>query len=175
MFQSSPIRHFTLLLIQTDAPLNPGNSGGPLVTSAGEVVGINTAVIQPAQGLCFAIPIDTATFVAGRLIKEGRIRRGFLGIGGQAVPLPRAVVRFHHLEAARGILVTAVESASPADRGGVREGDVILRFDHQVVQSVDALHRLLADSVIGKSIQLVALRGAELQTLTVIPAESRNS
>lgn len=160
-------------IIQTDAALNPGNSGGPLVNSAGEVVGINTAIIQPAQGLCFAIPINTAKFVAGRLIKEGRIRRGFLGIGGQAVPLPRAVVRFHRLESGHGILIIAVESGSPAARADLREGDMIVRFAGQTVRTVDALQRLLADGIIGASAEVVVLRGTELRTLTVVPTESK--
>lgn len=160
-------------IIQTDAALNPGNSGGPLVNSAGEVVGINTAVIQPAQGLCFAIPINTAKSVASGLIKDGRIRRGFIGIGGQAVPLPRAVVRFHRLAIERGILVIAVESGSPAARASLREGDVIVRFGEQPVQTVDALQRLLAEGVIGTPTRVLVLRGTELHTLTVMPAESQ--
>lgn len=160
-------------IIQTDAALNPGNSGGPLVNALGEVVGINTAIIQPAQGLCFAIPINTAKFVTGRLIKDGRIRRGFLGIGGQAVPLPRAVVRFHHLESDHGILIVAIESGSPAERAALHDGDVIVRFGGQTVRTVDALQRLLADGLIGVSTEIELLRGAELHRSTVIPVESR--
>ncbi|MBI3262323.1 MAG: trypsin-like peptidase domain-containing protein [Acidobacteria bacterium] len=161
-------------IIQTDAALNPGNSGGPLVDSAGAVVGINTAIIQPAQGLCFAIPINTAKFVASGLIKDGRIRRGFLGIGGQGVPLPRAVVRFHRLASERGILVIAVESGSPAARAGLREGDVIVRFGEQPVPTVDALQRQLAEGVIGSPTRVLVVRATQLHTLTVIPVQSKS-
>src|SRR5207237_7516260 len=127
-------------IIQTDAALNPGNSGGPLVTARGEVIGVNTAVILPAQGLCFAIPIDTAKFVAGALIKEGRIRRGWLGIGGQNVPLPRRIARTNALPAARGVLVMTVESGSPAEAAGVMERDILVGFADQPVAGVDEPH-----------------------------------
>src|SRR5205809_2215026 len=118
-------------VIQTDAALNPGNSGGPLVTSNGEVIGVNTAVILPAQGLCFAIAINTATFVAGRLIKDGRIRRSYIGVGGQNVPLPRSLMRMQQLSVTSGVLVVAVEPQSPAQRAGVLEGDVIVGYGSQ--------------------------------------------
>src|SRR5213592_1089061 len=120
-------------VIQTDAALNPGNSGGPLVTSRGDVIGVNTAVILPAQGICFAIGINTATFVAGRLIKDGRIKRGYIGVAGQNVPLPRRVVRFHDLPVESGILVASIEPGSPAQRAGLLEGDVIVGFAGQPV------------------------------------------
>src|SRR6185295_19017444 len=120
-------------IIQTDAPLNPGNSGGPLLNSAGEVIGVNTAVILPAQGICFAIAIDTVKFVAGRLIKDGAIRRAFIGVAGQDVPLHRRVVRFHDLTSDSAILVAAIEKDGPAQRAGLQEGDLIVAYDAQPV------------------------------------------
>jgi S1-C subfamily serine protease len=159
-------------VIQTDAALNPGNSGGPLVTSAGEVVGVNTAVIFPGQGICFAIPIHTAKFVAGRLIRDGRIRRGYLGIGGQNVPIARRTARFHGLELESGIQVVAVEPESPAKRGGIEVGDVIVALDDQPVGQIDDLHRLLTDSRIGVAVVLTLLRRTRKRTLSVIPEDS---
>jgi S1-C subfamily serine protease len=156
-------------LIQTDAALNPGNSGGPLVSSRGEVIGVNTAVILPAQGICFAIPIHTAQFVAGRLIKEGRIRRGHLGLGGQTVPLARGLVRAHALSAETGVLVVSVEPGGPAAGAGVQTGDVIVAFDGQSVGGIDDLQRLLADGPVGTSAPLTVLRRAEKRALPVVP------
>ena len=159
-------------VIQTDAALNPGNSGGPLVTAQGEVVGVNTAVILPAQGLCFAVPIHTAKLVAGRLIKDGKIRRGYIGVGGQNVPIPRRLVRAHHLPVETGILVVSVEDGSPAKRAGLAEGDVIIRYGERSVAGIDDLHRLLIDEAVGVRSTLSVLRGAELFTLDVVPGES---
>ena len=159
-------------VIQTDAALNPGNSGGPLVTAQGEVVGVNTAVILPAQGLCFAVPIHTAKLVAGRLIKDGKIRRGYIGVGGQNVPIPRRLVRAHHLPGETGILVVSVEDGSPAKRAGLAEGDVIIRYGARPVAGIDDLHRLLIDEAVGVASTLSVLRGAELVTLDVVPGES---
>ena len=159
-------------IIQTDAALNPGNSGGPLVTAQGEVVGVNTAVILPAQGLCFAVPVYTAKLVAGRLIKDGKIRRGYIGVGGQNVPIPRRLVRAHHLPGETGILVVSVEDGSPAKGAGLAEGDVIIRYGERPVASIDDLHRLLIDEAVGVPSTLLVLRGAELVTLDVVPAES---
>jgi len=159
-------------VIQTDAALNPGNSGGPLVTAQGEVVGVNTAVILPAQGLCFAVPIHTAKLVAGRLIKDGKIRRGYIGVGGQNVPIPRRLVRAHHLPGETGILVVSVEDGSPAKGAGLAEGDVIIRYGERPVAGIDDLHRLLIDEAVGVPSTLLVLRGAELVTLDVVPAES---
>ena len=159
-------------LIQTDAALNPGNSGGPLVSSRGEVVGVNTAVIRPAQGICFAIPIQTAEFVAGRLIKDGRIRRGWLGMGGQTAPLPRNVVRAHALSAATGVLVLSVEPGSPAAAAGLLDGDVVVSFGGQVVATIDDLQRYLADEPIAVAVPVRVVRRLELRTLEVVPGES---
>jgi S1-C subfamily serine protease len=162
-------------VIQTDAPLNPGNSGGPLVDSRGRVVGVNTATILGAQGLCFAIPVHTAEFVAGRLIRDGRIRRGYLGLGGQDVPLPRRLARVHDLPAARGVLVLNIEPGSPAARSGLRQRDIIAGFSGQPVGRVDDLHRLLTGDVIGVSCPLVVFREFERIELTVTPTESSPS
>jgi S1-C subfamily serine protease len=160
-------------IIQTDAALNPGNSGGPLVTADGRVVGVNTAAIRPAQGICFAIGINTAKFVAGRLIRDGRIRRSYIGVVGQTISLPRKLVRFHGLEQERGILVLSVEPASPAAEAGVRERDIIVSFDGQRVAGIDDLQRLLTDVRIGALARLTMLRGAEKLEISVTPLETR--
>ncbi|HXF48903.1 MAG TPA: trypsin-like peptidase domain-containing protein [Verrucomicrobiae bacterium] len=160
-------------VIQTDAALNPGNSGGPLVNSRGEVIGVNTAVILPAQGICFAIAVNTAKFVAARLIKEGRVRRSFIGVAGQNVSLHRRVVRFHNLPAETGVLVASVEQGSPAKRAGLSEGDVIIGFANQPVAGIDDLHRLLTDERVGLRCELVLVRRNELLRLTVFPREQR--
>jgi S1-C subfamily serine protease len=162
-------------VIQTDAPLNPGNSGGPLVDSRGRVVGVCTATIPAAQGLCFAIPIHTAEFVAGHLIRDGRIRRGYLGLGGQNVALPRRLARLDGLPEPRGVLVLVVEPDSPAARAGLRERDIIGGFAGRPVTSVDALHRLLTGDVIGASCPLTVFRELERLELHVTPVESRPS
>jgi S1-C subfamily serine protease len=158
-------------VIQTDAALNPGNSGGPLVTTGGAVIGINVAMILPAQGLCFAIASNTARFVASLLIRDGRVRRSYVGVGGQNTPIPRAVARPHQLAVASGVLVHSVEPRSPAAAGGLRDGDIILAFAGQPVTGVDDLHRLLTADRIGMAAAVVVLRGAERRTLTVVPAE----
>lgn len=159
-------------IIQTDAALNPGNSGGPLVTSRGDVIGVNTAVILPAQGLCFAIAINTAKFIAGRLIKEGRIRRGFIGVGGQNVPLPRRFVRVLQLPIASGVLVVSVERNSPAQRAGVREGDVIIEYGNHAIAAIDDLLRMLTDAQLHVKSSLTVIRQTEKLTLEVTPVES---
>lgn len=159
-------------IIQTDAALNPGNSGGPLVNSRGEVVGVNTAVILPAQGLCFAIASNTVKYVAGALIRDGRVRRSYVGIAGQNTPLPRALARAQGLQAAHGVLVMGIEPDSPAVSAGVREGDVIVAFNDSAVDGIDALHRLLTDQQIGVPLPLVVLRRGEKRTLRVVPRES---
>jgi len=162
-------------IIQTDAALNPGNSGGPLVTSDGRVVGVNTATIRPAQGICFAIGINTAKFVAGRLIRDGRIKRSYIGVVGQTLSLPRNVVRFHALAQDRGILVLSVEPASPAAEARVRERDIIVSFDGQRVSGIDDLQRLLTDVRIGTRTRLLVLRGAEKLEIAVTPLETRET
>ncbi len=160
-------------IIQTDAALNPGNSGGPLVTSRGEVIGVNTAMILAAQGICFAIGINTAKFVAGRLIKEGKIRRSYIGLGGQNVPLLRRVVRFYHLPAESGVLAVSIEENSPAKRAGLSEGDIIVGFESQPVAGIDDLHRMLTEEKVGVRTTLTILRQTEKLNLTIIPEESR--
>ena len=160
-------------VIQTDAALNPGNSGGPLVTSRGDVVGVNTAMIVSAQGICFAIGINTAKFVAGKLIKEGRIRRSYIGLGGQNVPLHRRIVRFFRLPVESGVLVVSMEENSPAKRAGLSEGDIITGFDGKPISGIDDLHRMLTDEKVGVKTDLLILRRSEKLTLPIVPAESR--
>jgi S1-C subfamily serine protease len=158
-------------VIQTDAALNPGNSGGPLVDARGLVVGVNTAVIRPAQGICFATSIDTAKFVAGRLIRDGRVRRSYIGLAGQNVPLPRRLVRHYGLPVESGILVVSCEPQSPAARGGLLEGDIIFAFDEQPVAGIDDLHRCLTDERVGRTARLAVIRRTERLTLAVVPQE----
>jgi S1-C subfamily serine protease len=160
-------------VIQTDAALNPGNSGGPLLTSRSEVIGVNTAVILPAQGLCFAIAINTAKFVAGRLMKEGRVTRSFIGVRGQNIPLHRRIVRFHGLARDGAILVISVEPNSPAERAGLRDGDVIVAFEDQPVSGIDDLHRHLTAEKVGAGVTLTVLRGGSKTILDIVPVESR--
>ena len=159
-------------VIQTDAALNPGNSGGPLVTSRGQVIGVNTAVILPAQGLCFAVAINTATFVAGRLIKDGRVRRSYIGVAGQDVPLPRRLARFYHLPVESGILVVSIEPGSPAQRAGLLDGDVIVAYDGRPIAGIDDLHRLLTETQMGVRSSLTIIRRTEILFLDIVPEES---
>ena len=158
-------------VIQTDAALNPGNSGGPLVNSNGEVIGVNTAVILPAQGICFAIASNTAEFVAAWLIKDGRIRRSWIGVMGQNAPIHRRVVRFHHLRAEFGVLVVGTEPGSPAARAGFREGDLIVAFAGQSVSSIDELHHHLVAKVIGVPTVFTIIRHTEKLDVIVTPEE----
>ncbi|UCD71974.1 MAG: trypsin-like peptidase domain-containing protein [Syntrophobacterales bacterium] len=160
-------------VIQTDAALNPGNSGGPLVTSSGNVIGVSTAVILPAQGICFAIAINTAKFVAGRLIKDGIIRRAYIGVGGQNVSLPRRIVRFHNLPIESGVLVVSIEKNSPAQRAGLLEGDVIVGYYAQPISGIDDLHSLLTEKQIGVRSQLTILRRSEKMVFYIVPEESK--
>jgi len=162
-------------VIQTDASLNPGNSGGPLVTTRGEVIGVNTAMILPAQGLCFAVASNTARFVAARLIRDGRIRRSYIGVAGQNVAIPRAYARANHLAVSSAVLVVSVESGSPAAAAGVQDGDVILAFAGEAITGIDELHRRLSEDRIGVPSPLTVLRRLERRTLTVVPAESSRS
>jgi S1-C subfamily serine protease len=162
-------------VVQTDAALNPGNSGGPLVTTSGEVVGVNTAIIMPAQGLSFAVASNTVRFVVSALVSEGRVRRSYIGVTGQTVPIPRRVALALRLAVSSGALATAVEAASPAAAAGVRAGDVIVAIGGQRVGGVDDLHRYLTAARIGLKLELVVIRHQYRQTLTVIPAERPNS
>jgi S1-C subfamily serine protease len=161
-------------IIQTDAALNPGNSGGPLVDSAGRVIGVNTAIIAGAQGICFAIPAKTAQFVASRLIRDGRVKRSYLGVGGQNVPLHRRVVRYHDLPADAGVLVVSVDPASPAHDAGLMEGDVLVELDGKPVRHIDDLQRILTEEKVGVRVPMVLLRQQTAKlTAWVTPAESR--
>jgi len=160
-------------VLQTDAALNPGNSGGPLVTTHGEVIGVNTAMIQPAQGLSFAIASNTARFVAAKLIRDGRIRRSYIGVAGQNVPVPRAIARAHAVAVGSGILVTSIEARSPAASAGLREGDVIIAFAGAPVAGIDDLHRHLTDERIAVATALVVLRGTSRRQLMIVPGEQR--
>ena len=160
-------------VIQTDASLNPGNSGGPLVTSDGQVVGVNTATILGAQGLCFAIGINTAKFVAGRLLREGRIRRSYIGIEAQTTVLHRRLVRFYDLPKESGVVVISVSDGSPGQRAGLREGDVIVALEGKPVAGVDDLHRLLTDAHVGVSTSLIVLRWTEKLELQIVPEEAK--
>jgi S1-C subfamily serine protease len=159
-------------VIQTDAALNPGNSGGPLANGRGQVVGVNTAVILPAQGICFAVGINTAKFVVAQILKEGRIRRARIGVAGQTVPLRRMAIRQHSLEVQGGILVLSVESGSPAERAGLTSGDVIVGLNGAAVAGIDDLHRLLPAEAIGAAMPVVIVRGTEKRELTIVPDES---
>ena len=158
-------------VIQTDASLNPGNSGGPLVTTRGVVIGINTAMILPAQGICFAIASNTARYVAARLIRDGRIRRSYIGVAGQTTPVPRAVARANQLAVTAGVLVVSVEAGGAATAAGLREGDVVLAFAEEPVTGVDDLHRLLTDQRIGIPAVMTILRRGARRTVTIVPRE----
>ncbi len=159
-------------VIQTDAALNPGNSGGPLVSSLGEVIGVNTAIILPAQGICFAIPSQTAQYVASLLMKEGRIRRAFIGVGGQNVLLPQQLIRFHNLAVSSGVLVITIEPGSPAERAGLREGDIIVAYNNDPIPGIDELHQTLTGNQIGTAASVTVIRNREKYTLRIIPRES---
>jgi len=158
-------------VIQTDASLNPGNSGGPLVTTRGVVIGINTAMILPAHGICFAIASNTARYVAARLIRDGRIRRSYIGVAGQTTPVPRAVARANQLAVTAGVLVVSVEAGGAATAAGLREGDVVLAFAEEPVTGVDDLHRLLTDQRIGIPAAMTILRRGARRQLTIVPRE----
>jgi S1-C subfamily serine protease len=158
-------------VIQTDASLNPGNSGGPLVTSAGEVIGINTAVIMGAQGICFAVASNTAQFVLGHLIRHGRVRRSVIGIAGQQVPIARRVAHFHGLDQASGVRIGGLEPKGPAARSGLLVGDILVAIEGKPLRGVDDLVRLLTEEQVGRPTAITLLRGVELKQSTVVPAE----
>lgn len=158
-------------VIQTDAALNPGNSGGPLLNSNGEVIGVNTATIISAQGLCFAIAVDTAKFVAGKLIRDGRIRRSYIGIAGQNVPIPRQFVRYYNLPNSNGVLIVSMDENSPARKAGLREGDTIIEFGGAKIEGIDDLHSLLSDERVEIKQKVVVLRRTERLEFNVTPLE----
>jgi S1-C subfamily serine protease len=158
-------------IIQTDAALNPGNSGGPLVNSRGEVVGVNTATIPSAQGLCFSIAIDTAKRVASQILQHGKVRRSYIGIGGQDIDLPRNLVRHFQLPAEKAVFVTAVEEGSPSRRAGLRDGDVIVALDGHPVSGMDDLHRLLTDERVEVESVFTVIRRSEKLDLRIVPVE----
>jgi S1-C subfamily serine protease len=160
-------------IIQTDAALNPGNSGGPLVNSAGEVIGVNTAMIRPAQGICFAIASNTAKLVAGWLIRDGRIRRSYIGVAGQNVPLHRRIIRFYDLPLETGVLVVFVEKDSPAKHAGLRDGDIIVAFNERPIGTIHDLHKMLVGEQIGVPAKLLVIRHTEKLELSILPGESR--
>ncbi|MBC8102295.1 MAG: trypsin-like peptidase domain-containing protein [Cytophagales bacterium] len=158
-------------VLQTDAALNPGNSGGPLVTSRGEVIGVNTAVILPAQGICFAISSATAQWVASRLIRDGRVRRSYIGVGGQNVVLPRRMQLLHSAQET-AVLVASVEPGSPASRAGIQEGDLILALGGIPIGGIDDLHRQLTEERLGVAAPVTILRRGERRELSIAPAEA---
>ncbi len=159
-------------VIQTDAALNPGNSGGPLLNSHAEVIGINTALILPAQGLCFAIPGNTAKRVASLLIKDGKIRRGYLGIGGQNVDLHRKIVHYYNLPIDTGVLIINIRIKSPAEKAGLYEGDIIIEFNGNPVSTMDDLHRYLTEESIGSASRITVIRNTEKRTMDIVPSEN---
>jgi S1-C subfamily serine protease len=159
-------------IIQTDASLNPGNSGGPLVTTRGEVVGINTAMIRPAQGLCFAIGINTARFVASRLIRDGRIRRAYIGIAGQNVDVPRALARANQLAISTAVRVASIEKNSPAARAGLEQGDIVYAVGDAAVAGIDDLHRILNEERINTPVEVSLIRKGERRTFSLTPSEA---
>jgi S1-C subfamily serine protease len=160
-------------VIQTDAALNPGNSGGPIVTSRGQVAGVATAIIRPAQGLCFAIGANTAQHVVGQLLRFGRVRRSWVGVAAQNVPLVRKLARHHGLGVDAGVLVVSVEDRSPARQAGVRDGDVIVAFGDRPVRGVDDLHRILTEEQVGIATRMTLLRGTAKLELEVVPTEAK--
>jgi S1-C subfamily serine protease len=160
-------------LIQTDAALNPGNSGGPLVTSQGLVIGVNTAVIMGGQGIAFAVPVNTARWVIAALLRDGRVRRSYMGIAGQQGPIPRRLVREHQLMQDRGVLVTNVATGGPADEAGVRAGDLVLDFGGTTIHRIDDLQRLLTADVIDVPVPVRVLRDGAPRRLMVVPREPK--
>jgi S1-C subfamily serine protease len=162
-------------VIQTDAALNPGNSGGPLVSSHGEVVGINTAAIMGAQGICFAVAANTANFVLGELVRHGRVRRAFIGIAAQQIALPRRLRHAAQFTQERAVMASTVEADSAAARAGLRGGDIIIALDGETIVGADDLVRALTGDKIGRTVALDVLRGTERLTLSLVPAERRKA
>jgi len=159
-------------IIQTDAALNPGNSGGPLINAQGEIIGINTAIIMPAQGLCFAVGSSTAEYVVGKLITAGKVRRAFLGIAGQTIMLPPRVVNYNHLKINRGILVQQVINHKNVENSQLKTGDIIVGFNDIPVGSVDELYLKLNDNFIGQRVEIDVLRKGIKQSISAIPVEA---
>ena len=159
-------------MIQTDAALNPGNSGGPLVNSRGEVIGVNTAVILPAQGLCFAVSVDTAKYVLGHLMRDGEIHRAYLGIAGQNIDLHRRLMRFHQLAKNTGVLIISVEKDSPAAGAKLQDGDLIVALEDQPIATVDDLHRMLGVDKVGTKSRLTIIRHSEKLDVEIVPQDS---
>ena len=162
-------------VIQTDAALNPGNSGGPLVNANGEVVGVNTATILPAQGLCFAISVNTARFIASKLIRHGVVRRGYIGVQAQTAPLNKTIARHYDLKHLSGALVLGSEAGSPAAKAGLQEGDVIVAMDGEPVEGVDELHKFLGEDRIGVTTRVTFLRGSKRLESKVMPEARKAS
>jgi S1-C subfamily serine protease len=158
-------------VLQTDAALNPGNSGGPLVDSRGEVIGVNTAIIPMAQGICFATAIDTVKWVVVQLLRDGKVRRGYLGIAGANIPLPRRIARHFGLANSRTVRVESVEGGGPASRAGLEPGDLIVAFDGATVEGIDSLHRLLTLERIGKALPITVIRRAQKLDLPIVPSD----
>ncbi len=161
-------------IIQTDAALNPGNSGGPLLNSRGEVIGVNTAMIPSAQGICFAIASNTAELVAAWLMKDGRIRRAWLGIQGQTAPIHGRIARHLNLKQSHGVLILNVETNSPAEKTGLREGDVVVGYKEQIIHGIDDLQRILTGSEIGVASKALIVRQTQLLALDILPEEAKN-
>ena len=158
-------------VIQTDAALNPGNSGGPLVNSRGEVIGVNTAVILPAQGLCFAVASNLVQYVVGKLIIDGKVRRGYIGISGQVVRINKRMRDYLNIENTAGVLIHQIEADGPAYNSELRNGDVIVSFNNELINSIDDLHKKLNENFIGKQIELRIIRNRRKERVRVIPAE----
>jgi S1-C subfamily serine protease len=161
-------------VIQTDAALNPGNSGGPLVNSKGEVIGVNTAAILPAQNICFATAINTAKFIAAKLIKDGKIKRSYIGIAGQDAPIHRRIVYHYSLPSDKSIMVISIEKNSPAEKALVQTGDRIISFNSTPVTGIDDLHKMLTETQVGVKTDIKVLRGTEILDLQIIPQERKN-
>lgn len=161
-------------VIQTDAALNPGNSGGPLVNSKGEVIGVNTAAILPAQNICFATAINTAKFIAAKLIKDGKIKRSYIGIAGQDAPIHRRIVYHYSLPSDKSIMVISIEKNSPAEKALVQTGDRIISFNSTPVTEIDDLHKMLTETQVGVKTDIKVLRGTEILDLQIIPQERKN-
>src|SRR5580693_450869 len=160
-------------VIQTDAALNPGNSGGPLVSSRGEVVGVNTAVIMGAQGICFAVAANTASFVLGELVRHGRVRRAFIGVAAQHTPIPRRLRHAAGISQERAVMIASIEPDSAAAVAGLKVGDILLGLDSTIIAGADDLVRTLTGETIGREVKLDVLRGTERLTLALVPAERK--